>query len=165
MTLYQLHTKQFFPVSKDILWDFISDPANLKEITPNYMGFDILAGADSKMYQGQIIAYKVKPLPGFSTKWITEITHVNDHNFFVDEQRFGPYQLWHHKHFVEEKDGGTLMTDIVDYKLPAGILGTLVHPILVKPKLQEIFAYRATALTNMFGNSTEHPYAIEFKTI
>lgn len=88
---------------------------------------------------------------GIKTKWVTEITHVRDRNYFVDEQRFGPYALWHHKHFLKEIDGGVEMEDIVDYKLPMGWLGQLVHPILVKPKLNEIFEYRRSKLIELFG--------------
>ena len=82
---------------------------------------------------------------------MTEITHVKDHEYFVDEQRYGPYALWHHKHFIKEIDGGVEMEDIIDYKVPFGILGQLIHPILVKPKLEEIFKYRTTKLEELFG--------------
>ncbi len=141
-SVYRLHTKQFLPISKSEAWDFLSDPANLKLITPEYMGFNILSGADRKMFAGQIIQYIVTPVLGIKTNWVTEITHVIDQEYFVDEQRFGPYALWHHKHFLKEVEGGVEMEDIVDYKIPYGILGRLVHPFLVKPKLNEIFDYR-----------------------
>lgn len=132
-------------------WDFLSDPKNLKTITPDYMGFDILSGADRKMYPGQIIQYIVTPVAGIPTKWVTEITHVKEGEYFVDEQRFGPYALWHHKHFIKPIANGVEMEDIVDYKLPFGILGRLAHPILVKPKLKEIFDYRFKKLIELFG--------------
>ncbi len=151
MKIYRLHTKQNLPISVDEAWDFLSSPKNLKTITPDYMSFDILSGADRPMYPGQIIQYIVTPILGIKTKWVTEITHVKDKEYFVDEQRFGPYALWHHKHFIKEIDGGIEMEDIVDYKVPMGILGQLVHPILVKPKLQEIFNYRTTKLEELFG--------------
>lgn len=129
----------------------MSEPKNLKEITPDYMGFNILSGADRPMYAGQIIQYIVTPVLGIKTKWVTEITHVVDGSYFVDEQRFGPYSLWHHKHFIKEIDGGVEMEDIVDYKIPFGWLGQLMHPILVKPKLNEIFRYRTAKLEELFG--------------
>lgn len=151
MKLYRLHTIQDLPISKDQAWDFLSDPKNLKTITPDYMGFNILNGADRKMFPGQIIQYIVTPVAGIPTKWVTEITHVKEGEYFVDEQRFGPYALWHHKHFIESIPGGVRMEDIVDYKLPFGILGQLVHPILVKPKLKEIFEYRKQKLIELFG--------------
>ncbi len=151
MKIYTLHKKQNLPISVDQAWDFLSDPRNLKTITPDYMGFHILSGADRPMFPGQIIQYIVTPVLGIKTKWVTEITHVRDKEYFVDEQRFGPYSLWHHKHFIKPIEGGVEMEDIVDYKVPMGILGQLVHPILVKPKLEEIFNYRTKKLEELFG--------------
>lgn len=155
MKLYQLHTKQNLPISLDEAWNFLSNPKNLKTITPDYMGFRIISGADRPMFPGQLIQYIVTPVAGIKTKWVTEITHVVDRAFFVDEQRFGPYALWHHKHFIKEIPGGVEMEDIIDYKLPLGILGQLAHPILVKPKLKEIFKYRKQKLETLFGKYTE----------
>lgn len=151
MKIYRLQTVQNLPISVDQAWDFLSDPKNLKSITPDYMGFEIQSGADRTMYAGQIIQYIVTPIAGIPTKWVTEITHVKDKEFFVDEQRFGPYALWHHKHFIKPISGGVEMEDIVDYKLPLGILGQLAHPLLVKPKLKEIFDYRHNKLIELFG--------------
>lgn len=151
MKIYRLHTKQNLPITLNEAWEFLSSPKNLKTITPDYMGFNILSGAEKEMYPGQIIQYIVTPILGIPTKWITEITHVKDKAYFVDEQRFGPYALWHHKHFLKEIPGGVEMEDIVDYKLPMGILGQMVHPILVKPKLKEIFDYRQKKLIELFG--------------
>lgn len=151
MKIYTLQSFQKLPVSLDVAWDFISDPQNLKRITPPYMGFDIIGGGDRKMFAGQIIQYKVSPLVGVKTSWITEITHVKAPEYFVDEQRFGPYSLWHHKHFLKEIDGGVVMEDIVDYKLPFGFLGQLFHPVMVRPKLKEIFEFRRKKLIEIFG--------------
>ena len=151
MKIYRLHQKQNLPITKQEAWDFLSDPKNLKVITPDYMGFHILSGADRPMFAGQIIQYIVTPVLGIRTKWVTEITHVIDGEYFVDEQRFGPYSLWHHKHFIKEIDGGVEMEDIIDYKVPMGFLGQLVHPVLVKPKLKEIFDYRTKKLEELFG--------------
>jgi len=151
MKIYTLHAKQSLPISKQKAWDFLSDPKNLKVITPEYMGFHILSGADRPMFAGQIIQYIVTPVLGLKTKWVTEITHSEEGEYFVDEQRFGPYALWHHKHFIKEIDGGVEMEDIIDYKVPFGILGQLVHPFLVKPKLDEIFEYRKKKLEALFG--------------
>jgi len=152
MKIYTLHKKQNLPISVEKAWEFLSSPANLKAITPNYMSFDILSGADKPMYPGQIIQYIVTPILGIKTKWVTEITHVKDHEYFVDEQRFGPYALWHHKHFIKAIDGGVEMEDIIDYKVPFGFLGQIMHPILVKPKLEEIFSYREMKLIELFGD-------------
>ena len=151
MKIYTLKTKQRLPISREEAWKFLSDPANLKTITPDYMGFDIISGADREMFPGQIIQYTVSPVAGIKTSWITEITHVKELEYFVDEQRFGPYALWHHKHFIKPIPGGVEMEDIVDYKLPFGILGRMVHPILVGPKLKEIFEYRKKKLEELFG--------------
>lgn len=151
MKIYTLHTKQQFPISKKEAWDFLSDPKNLKAITPEYMGFHIKSGAEKSMYAGQIIEYVVTPILGIKTTWVTEITHVKDTSYFVDEQRFGPYALWHHKHFITEVDGGIEMEDLIHYKIPFGFLGQVMHPILVKPKLKEIFAHRHEALEKRFG--------------
>ena len=115
------------------------------------MGFNILSGADRPMFPGQIIQYIVTPILGIKTKWVTEITHVKDKNYFVDEQRFGPYALWHHKHFIRAINGGIEMEDIIDYKLPLGWLGQIAHPIIVAPKLKEIFDYRQKKLIEIFG--------------
>ncbi len=151
MKIYTLRSKQNLPISKAEAWKFLSDPKNLKVITPDYMGFHILSGADKPMFAGQIIQYIVTPVLGIKTKWVTEITHVKDQDYFVDEQRFGPYALWHHKHFIKEIEGGVEMEDIIDYKVPFGWLGQLIHPILVKPKLNEIFTYRRKKLVELFG--------------
>ena len=151
MKIYKLHKYQKLPITKAQAWEFLSDPANLKVITPDYMGFDILDGADREMYQGQVIQYIVTPVAGIKTKWVTEITHVKEGEYFVDEQRFGPYALWHHKHFIKEIDNGVEMEDIIHYKLPLGLLGRIAHPIIVKNKLEEIFAYRQKKLLELFG--------------
>lgn len=151
MKIYTLHKKQNLPISVDEAWEFLSSPKNLKTITPDYMGFNILSGADRPMFPGQIIQYIVTPVLGIKTKWVTEITHVRDKEYFVDEQRFGPYALWHHKHFIKAIDGGVEMEDIIDYKVPMGILGQMAHPIIVKPKLEEIFNYRTKKLEELFG--------------
>ncbi len=151
MKIYTLYHKQKLPVSKQKAWHFLSDPANLKTLTPDFMGFDTISGGEKKMFPGQIIQYTVTPLVGIKLKWVTEITHVKEQEYFVDEQRFGPYSFWHHKHFINEIEHGIQMTDIVDYKLPLGLLGQIVHPVLVKPKLDEIFSYRCRKLESMFG--------------
>jgi|TARA_B110000914_G_C15517486_1_gene474568 ligand-binding SRPBCC domain-containing protein len=151
MKIYRFKKSQLLPITINKAWDFLSDPNNLKKITPDYMGFNILEKEDTKMYAGQIIQYIVTPILGIPTKWVTEITHVKDKSYFVDEQRFGPYSLWHHKHFIKEVDGGIEMLDIIDYKIPLGFIGRLVNPILVKPKLNEIFNYRKKKLVELFG--------------
>lgn len=165
MRLYQLCAKQFLPISKEEGWEFLSNPKNLKTITPPHMGFHILSGGDEPMYAGQIIQYVVKPFPFMSTKWVTEITHVIPGEYFVDEQRFGPYALWHHKHFIRETTDGVEMEDIIDYKLPFGFLGALIHPIVVKSQLKKIFEYRKIKLEALFGVIPGKETSLELKTI
>lgn len=114
------------------------------------MGFDVLTDETSVMYEGLMIEYRVRPLLNLPMKWITEITHVKDQQYFVDEQRKGPYAIWHHEHHFKEVNGGVEMTDIVSYELPFGILGKMVHPFLVKKKLEEIFAYRFQVVDELF---------------
>ena len=149
--VYRLSSKQKLPISVDEAWEFLSSPKNLKIITPNYMSFDIISGDDKPMYAGQIIQYIVTPVLGIKTNWVTEITQVVDKKYFVDEQRFGPYALWHHKHFIHPIRGGVEMEDIIDYKVPFGFIGRMVHLFLVKPKLTEIFNYRTKKLNELFG--------------
>ena len=151
MKIYTLKSVQRFPISLSQAWAFFSDPKNLQTITPSYMGFKILSGSDRKMFPGQIIQYQVTPLFGLKMKWVTEITQVMPNQYFVDEQRFGPYALWHHKHFFREIPGGIEMEDIVDYALPFGLIGKMAHAVLVQSKLQEIFEFRREKLLALFG--------------
>ncbi len=140
---YSLKTIQKLPVTLEQAWDFFSKPANLKDITPSSMGFDIQSHHHGeRMYAGQIIEYTVTPLLGIPLYWMTEITHVEEQKYFVDEQRFGPYSLWHHQHHFREIAGGVEMTDIVHIRIPFWIIGDLAYAILVKSKLREIFSYR-----------------------
>jgi ligand-binding SRPBCC domain-containing protein len=151
MKIYTLHKKQQLPISLDKAWEFLSNPKNLKVITPDYMSFNMVSHIDRPLYTGQIIQYIVTPLLGIKTQWVSEITHIEEKNYFVSEELDGPYALWHHKHFVKEIPGGVELEDIIDYKVPLGILGQLVHPFLVKPKLEEIFNYRQEKLLELFG--------------
>lgn len=149
--MYQLKQTQIVKTDLQTCWDFFSAPANLQKITPDYMGFDVLTEVPDKMYEGLFISYTVRPLLGIPMNWITEITHVKDQHFFVDEQRKGPYRIWHHEHHFKEVEQGVEMTDIVSYELPFGILGKLVHPILVRKKLEEIFEYRNKVVDALFN--------------
>lgn len=165
MALYRIISEQFLSTTTSEAWDFLSDPKNLQRITPESMQFDIKGGADTRMFPGQIIRYHVSPFPGIRTPWVTEITHVEEGRYFVDEQRFGPYKFWHHKHFIEAVEGGVRMMDIVDYMLPFGPLGSMMHGIIVKNKLKEIFSYREVALNAIFGNLDGHTPSLSFKSL
>ncbi len=162
MKLYQLRSKQALPISQQVAWDFLSQPKNLKTITPEHMGFHILSGDEKPMFPGQIIQYKVSPFPGFTTKWVSEITQVEHGHYFVDVQLFGPYALWHHKHFINPIEGGVIMEDIIDYKLPFGIFGQLAHPFIVKKQLKQIFKFREEKLTSLFGTMENMPNELTF---
>lgn len=152
MAFYQFEKEQKINASIDELWDFISSPKNLKEITPAYMGFDIISKNNSeKMYAGMIISYVVRPLMNLKTIWVTEITQVKDKEYFVDEQRVGPYKIWHHQHILIPVKDGVLMRDIISYQPPFGILGKIANKLVIKKKLNEIFDYRFIALQNKFG--------------
>ena len=151
MKIYTLHKKQRLPISKKEAWNFLSDPKNLSVITPPEMKMTIIAGAERPMYAGQLLEYSVSPLPGFKTKWVSEITQFVDGDYFVDIQLYGPYALWHHKHFINEIKGGVELEDLIHYKVPLGWLGQLAHPILVRPKLEAIFDYRKQQLEQQFG--------------
>lgn len=149
--MYTLKRTQRLPISIDEAWKFFSSPSNLQEITPEDMGFDIISEVPKEMYEGLFIHYKVSPLLGIKLNWTTEITHIRDRQFFVDEQRVGPYKIWHHEHHFEEIDGGVEMTDIVSYQLPMGVLGRMMHPLIVKNRLNQIFDYRFEIIEKKFG--------------
>ena len=151
MAFYQFKREQLINSSISEVWDFISRPQNLKRITPSYMGFDICTpDLPDEAYEGMIIAYTVRPLLGIPTTWVTEITHVEPQKYFVDEQRVGPYKLWHHEHHIEEVKDGVLMKDIVSYSPPLGVLGQLANTLLIRKKLEEIFDYRTKAFEEIF---------------
>ena len=155
MAFYQLKTIQYIPATLDQVWDFVSSPGNLKTITPPHMGFTITSGeVPEKMYPGMIISYKVSPVPGIRVLWVTEITQVREKEFFVDEQRAGPYSMWHHEHNLKPVDGGVLMTDIVSYRPPLGFLGALANRLFIKKQLKKIFDYRSQELVKLFGEYT-----------
>ena len=150
--MHTLQRTQRLPITIEQAWEFFSSSENLKIITPDYLGFTLESGGDVPMYAGMLIKYTVKPLLGIPMTWVTEITHVEDKKFFVDEQRVGPYAIWHHEHHFKTIPNGIEMTDIVNYKLPFGFLGNIVEPFLVRSKVKEIFEYRNTKMIELFGN-------------
>lgn len=151
MAFYQLRRSQVLSSDIDSVWDFISSPENLRNITPDYMGFDITSPEmPAKMYEGMIICYKVSPIAGIKYDWVTEITHIREKRYFVDEQRVGPYKVWHHEHHIELVEEGVKMEDIVTYQPPFGPLGALANTLLLKNKLRDIFDYRQQVLEHYF---------------
>jgi ligand-binding SRPBCC domain-containing protein len=156
MKIYTINRKQFLPLSLEEAWFFFSSPANLCKITPSHMGFKILyMSGGHTMYPGQLIRYRVQGLPGIPMNWVTEITHVKEPYYFVDEQRVGPYALWHHQHHFKKVNGGIEMTDEVNYALPFGMLGRIAHRLLVAHEVHRIFDYRYTALENYFKQTSK----------
>lgn len=148
--IYTLQTSQEIDISLEEAWDFFSSSHNLSKITPKEMGFIITSPEGKKIHPGQIISYKVQILPGIRSNWVTEITHVQDKKFFVDEQRFGPYAMWHHEHHFEEHNGKVMMHDKISYKLPFSSITNLFHGIVIKPQLKKIFDYRRKVLQEIF---------------
>ncbi len=152
MMVNKLFYSQKLPISIDEAWDFLSSPNNLKLITPESMNFKIIDWDKKKAYPGQIIQYTVSPVLGLKIKWVTEITQVIKNSYFIDEQRFGPYSFWHHKHFIKEIDNGILMEDVIHYKIPFGFIGKILNKLYVQNKLDKIFKYRENKLNEIFGN-------------
>ena len=156
MKIRRFETSQNLPVAIEEAWSFLSDPRNLKAITPPYMGFDIqFDPLPEEMYAGMIISYRVRPVARIPVTWVTEITHIRRPHYFVDEQRFGPYTFWHHQHHLRSIESGVEMKDIVHFKVPGAFLGDLLVPWVVLPKLREIFSYRREKLIERFGDFPE----------
>lgn len=150
--IYTLVSEQIINAPIEEVWDFFTLPKNLDRITPEEMQFNITNKPAEKTYAGQIITYKIGILPFIKSNWITEITHFYENRLFVDEQRFGPYAMWHHEHhFREMSDRSVKMTDIINYKLPFGILGNLIAGRLITHKLVRIFTFRYKEITKLFG--------------
>lgn len=153
--LYTLELKQLLPLDLEDAWDFFSNPQNLSKITPSHMGFNITSRTSNQMFAGQIITYKIGVFPGVKSNWVTEITQVVENRFFIDEQRFGPYKMWHHEHHFEKTNNGVLMTDRVSYKIPLGFLGRIAHILFIKNKLKQIFSFRYNILNELFTDNNE----------
>ncbi len=149
--MHVLETTQRLPITLAEAWDFFSNPNNLALITPPDMGFEITSEPFHRMYAGMIITYRVRPMLRIPVRWVTEITHVQEPNFFVDEQRFGPYRLWHHKHYFTEIPGGVEMKDVVHYKVPFWPLSEVAQHLFVQKRLDDIFSFRYKALEERFG--------------
>jgi len=153
--IYRLQYEQVLNTSLEDAWTFFSRADNLEKITPAYMRFDITSPVTRKpVYAGQIITYIIRPVLGIPLRWMTEITHVSEGSYFVDEQRYGPYGMWHHQHHFERVPGGVKMTDIVHYSMPLGFLGRFAHALFVQRQLRGIFAFRKEAVERLFGNQS-----------
>lgn len=150
MKVYKKEWTTFIPRPLPAVWDFFSRPENLNEVTPDEMNFEILSNiVGVPMYTGMIILYKVSPVLNIPLHWCTEITHLKNQEYFIDEQRSGPYAMWHHEHHFKAVDGGTEMRDLLHYSIPFGPLGRLANSIFVGSKVDSIFAYREEALEEL----------------
>ena len=161
--MHTLKYSQKLPLSLAESWNFFSSPANLKIITPEHLRFEITSAHESRtMYPGQIIAYTVRPVANIPLEWVTEITHVKEPIYFIDEQRVGPYKFWHHEHRFHPIPNGVELVDVIHYKMPYGVFGKLLHFLKVKRDLEAIFAYRHTKLEELFGIYTHRDSKIGF---
>ncbi len=150
MKIYKKEYDQFVPGTIDEVWDFFSNPQNLNEITPKSMSFEIISGATKPMYPGMIIRYKIAPFLGIKMNWVTEISQVVQDKLFVDEQRFGPYKLWHHQHHFKEVEGGVQMKDLLHYAIPLGPIGRIANAVYVENQIDHIFEYRTEQIDRLF---------------
>lgn len=148
--MHTLIRKQILSISLEKAWSFFATPANLNEVTPKELDFKILSDLPDKMYEGLIIQYDIKPMLNIPVRWVTEITHISEFKYFVDEQRKGPYKTWHHEHHFEEVEGGVLMTDILHYDIGKSVFGWIAGKLFVHQKVGEIFDYRYKALEAYF---------------
>ena len=151
MKVYKLHTKQELGLTNKEAWEFFSNPGNLSLITPPWLDFNITSDINSKMYPGMIVTYTVSPFMNFRMQWVTEITHVREPDYFVDEQRSGPYKFWHHQHKFTGVPEGVLVEDLVHYALPFDPLSRIANELIVKKRLREIFEFRRQYLESAFG--------------
>ncbi len=151
--VHYLYREQIIPVPVEEVWAYFCDPKNLNAITPPDMNFDIIQGGTVKMYEGQIIEYRVEFLRGVRSLWLTEIAHVRDGEYFVDEQRVGPYRFWYHEHIFEKIEYGTKMTDRVTYMVPFGILGDILNTVWISRRLKNIFDFRMKKIIELFGDA------------
>ena len=150
MKLTQLYFEQKINTDINKLWNFISSPKNLSKITPDYMDFKILSEIPNEMYEGLIISYTVRPILGLKLNWVTEITHIKNNKYFIDEQRQGPYKMWHHEHILEETNDGIIMRDKLSYIPPFGIFGLILNKLFIKRQINRIFEYRTKILDEIF---------------
>jgi ligand-binding SRPBCC domain-containing protein len=152
MKIYHLKRTQILPISSTEAWSFFSSPRNLQDLTPKKIKFKIISiSGDGTMYPGQIIRYKIKVPPFWTVNWVSEITHVHEGAYFVDDQRFGPYALWHHRHSFRQMKDCVEMTDEVHYAIPYGVIGRLANWLFVERSVNAIFDFRYTILENRFG--------------
>jgi ligand-binding SRPBCC domain-containing protein len=163
MFFYRIERCQVLPISIDTAWQFFSSPSNLPSITPPWLNLKIIESVSPHMRAGMLIYYHFTPLSDFRMSWLSEITHVDAPRFFIDEQRLGPYRLWHHEHYFHACEGGVQVDDIVTYALKYAALGTFVHALWIKKRLQMIFDYRSSALKQRFGSTSGQLLSVHYR--
>ena len=154
MKIYTLNQSQEIPVPIEEAWEFFSSPRNLEAMTPPKMGFRIVSLPSEILYEGEIIEYSVKVLPGFWIPWVSEIKALKKGESFVDDQISGPFKFWHHRHSFEETSGGTIVKDLIHYSVGFGIFGEVARALVVKNQLANMFKHRRLVLEEKFGEVT-----------
>jgi len=149
--IHHLEREQVIPADIGRVWEDFATPANLDEMTPPDMAFEIVCGGEERMHAGQLIEYRVEVFPGWKTRWLTVIRHVCEGQYFVDEQRTGPYSFWYHEHHFEPVTGGVRIKDHIAYQLPFGVLGEMLHALVIRPRLEAIFDFRCSKIEELFG--------------
>ena len=150
MPIYTLHRTQRVRFGLEQCWDFFSNPHNLEKITPPSLNFRVKTDLPAEIYPGLMIEYKVSPLFGIPVSWLTEIVQVNKPHHFVDEQRVGPYRLWHHEHFFRDVGPDEVeVRDLIHYVPPFGPMGVIINALAIRPQLGRIFDFRAGALEKL----------------
>ncbi len=150
--MYSILYRQIIPRPIEQTWDFFSNPANLKLLTPAGMKFELMNESIDEMYEGIVLGYTLAPLAGIKLSWYSEITKIEAKKYFIDQQLKGPFKIWHHQHHFRETDSGTEVTDLVHYELPLGFIGKLFHPLFVERRVKDMFEYRYQKARELFGS-------------
>jgi len=151
MRHHKLVREQHLPQPPGEAFEFFGDALNLEAITPPWLHFEVTTPNPIEMRTGALIDYRLR-LHGAPVRWHTRIEVWEPGRRFVDRQLKGPYRLWHHTHeFEADGHGGTLMRDIVRYRLPLGILGAIAHVAFVKRDIGRIFDHRRQSIERLTG--------------
>lgn len=151
MKMYRLSNTQKLPISLEEAWEFLSNPTQLENITTDELSFQKLHDIPDKMYEGMLMQLRLKPFLGIPIDWLTEITHIKEKEYFIDEQRVGPFRFWHHEHRVLPIEGGVEIQDTVHYVMPFSIFGRFVHWLFLRKQVENIFIYREETMEKVFG--------------
>ncbi|HVJ07308.1 MAG TPA: SRPBCC family protein [Acidisarcina sp.] len=152
---YSLRSEQWIARPIDEVFAFFANAQNLERITPPWLGFKILSISTHSISEGTVIRYRLR-LHGIPIHWRTEICEWNPPHCFVDEQTKGPYKRWRHTHRFEAHGSRTKMIDEVQYSLPFGVLGRIVHAVKVRGDVNRIFDYRRLQIDALFGQPGEN---------